>query len=414
MRWTLVMGGYLGLGSALTQSGLDLLKVDLGRSNIPVSQIQSGGPPPQGIPALGFIPERSIGIAPTPDPQFISAEEAKWLGDQEPVIYLRLVNQTKAYPLQILMWHEIANDSLSGIPLAITFCPLCNSALIYDRRIPLSDRQRMEVLQKYPKANIVVLDSNFRQAYAEQEGKEAPPWGLLITFGTSGLLYNSNLLMFDSVTNTLFSQILGEGNVGTLTGVRLLRYAGQVVSFKAFQNSGGGVILSRNTGFNRAYGQNPYLGYDRADEPPFLFQGPINGKLPPKQRVVAVEIRSEAVAYPFSRLTQLRVINDQIGSTPMVVLWLTGTRSVLDSTALIQGRDIGSVGVFDRRVDGRTLSFVWNGSAFQDEQTKTLWSLTGRAISGPLRGQRLRSIPHDNTLWFAWAAFKPLTRIFGW
>lgn len=399
--------------AALAQPGLGVLEVDTGNANIPLEQILSGGPPPQGIPALGFSGDRTGSVSGSPAAKFVTPARATWLGAQEPVVGFRLGGEAKAYPLQILTWHEIVNDSVSGVPVAVTFCPLCNSALAFDRRIPLTDGQRQTVLKLNPRANIQALDAAFRSAYQAQEGRPAPPWGLLVTFGTSGMLYQSNLLMFDSATNTLFSQILGEGNVGTLTGITLLRYPAQILSFAEFRQGQGVQVLSRETGFSRDYGRNPYVGYDRADERPFLFQGPIDGRLPPKERVITVQLQGQSVAYPFGVLSTARVINHDIGATPLTLFWQPGTRSALDTASILNGKDIGAVGVFERRVGRRTLTFGWDGKGFVDQETGSRWNLLGVALEGPLKGAQLREVVHDNTLWFAWAAFKPKTRVFG-
>ncbi len=411
LRWTLLLS--VVVSQALAQAGLKLLEVDVSKSNIPLSEILSGGPPPQGIPALGFSGDRTGSIAASAAAKFIPPGQATWLGAEEPVVGFRLGSEAKAYPLQILTWHEIVNDTVAGVPVAVTFCPLCNSALSFDRRIPLTDEQRQAVLKLNPRANIQPLDAAFRTAYQAQEGRAAPPWGLLVTFGTSGMLYQSNLLMFDSATNTLFSQILGEGHVGTLMGITLLRYPAQILSFAEFRQSGGIQVLSRETGFSRNYGRNPYVGYDRADERPFLFQGPIDGRLPPKERVITVQLTRESVAYPFSVLSKARVINDNIGSTPLTLFWQPGTRSALDTASILSGRDIGAVGVFERRVGQRVLTFEWDGKGFVDKETRSRWNLLGVALEGLLKGTQLKEVIHDNTLWFAWVAFKPQTRVFG-
>jgi hypothetical protein len=182
-----------------------------------------------------------------------------------------------------------------------------------------------------------------------------------------------------------------------------------------------GDVLSRQAGRARTYGANPYVGYDTTDEP-FLFRGPSDPRLPAVERVVAVEIGSEVVAYPFSALETARVANDQIGGVPVAVFWKPGTASALDAEQVAEGRDVGSAGVFDRRTDRLTgapslpaepvLTFVAGGDGtFQDDQTGSSWSVTGRATDGPLAGAEMAVVPHGNHFWFAWAAFRPDTRV---
>lgn len=404
----------IGLTAAQFGSPLAQIGVDVERANIPVAEILSGGPPPQGIPALGFGGDWQGAASPTHAPSFVSQEEAAtWLRDEEPVIVLNIGDEARAYPLQILTWHEIVNDTVAGVPVAVTFCPLCNSALAFDRRVPLSGEALERVQALNPDAETVALDEAFGEAYARQEGVASGLTGLPVTFGVSGLLINSNLLMFDTQTSTLWSQVLGEGNVGTLTDTTLLRYPAPVVSFSEFREAyPDAPVLSRETGFQRAYGQNPYVGYDDANTPPFLFNGLSDGRLPPKARVVTLELGEETVAYPFEILEEARVVNDTVAGTPLAVFWQKGTASALDRRSIAESRDVGATNVFHRVVDGRTLTFSWNGEAFVDSETGSTWTLLGEAVEGELARARLTPIVHDNTLWFAWAAFKPETRLY--
>lgn len=407
MKLALLFAFFL-LGSWVeAESNFPYLGTDTSKATLPLDQILSAGPPPQGVPALGFSGNPTDQIPPTAAPRFIPVAEARWLAPEEPVI----VYGGRAYPLQILLWHEIVNQSLE-LPVAVTFCPLSDSALVFDRRVPLSDAQREAVLKLNPKAKIAPLEAGFRAAYKAQTGEEAPPWGLEVTFGTSGMLYNANTLMFDSATGSVFPQISGEGRVGTLTGVRLLRYPAQVVGFAEFARAyPRGQVLSRETGFTRPYDQNPYLGYDRADIPPFLEVGVRDSRLPAKERVVALELAAEPVAYAFSTLAEKRVINDTLTGLDLVVWWSPGTRSALDASPIAKSKDIGAVGVFKRSLEGRVLNFTWDGRGWVDRETGSRWNLLGQAIQGPLAGRRLEPIPYESALWFAWAAFRPTTQI---
>jgi hypothetical protein len=409
----------LGVASAqFGASALDRIGVDTSRANIPTDRILSGGPPPQGIPALGFSGDWLGAAGPSPAPAFVSQDEAAlWLAGVEPVIVVSVGGATRIYPLQILTWHEIANDTLGGVPIAVSFCPLCNSALAFDRRVPLTDEGWEQLLEVNSDAAVrsadEALDAAFLEAYADQEGGVRVSGAVEVTFGVSGTLFNSNLLMFDTASSTLWSQILGEGNVGTLTDTALLRYPAQVVAFTdaraAFPEAD---VLSRDTGFGRSYGRNPYLGYDDADSPAFLFDGVSDGRLPPKSRVVSVERGEASAAYPFEVLTEARAVNDAVEDLDIAVFWGPGTASALDRTLIADGEDVGAVGVFRRDVEGRTLTFGWDGELFVDRETGSSWNLLGQAVAGELEGVQLRAVPHDNTLWFAWAAFRPDTRLY--
>ena len=317
------------------------------------------------------------GIPPIDNPVFESVAEANgWLAPLEPVIALEVEGAAKAYPLQILMWHEIVNDEIGGVPVAVTFCPLCNSAIVFDRRLN----------------------------------------GVIYDFGVSGNLRNSDLIMWDRQTESWWQQLTGEGIVGTLAGERLTFIPAQIVAWETYAEAyPESEVLSRATGFNRRYGTNPYVGYDRVDEPPFLFFEETDGRLQPKERVAAVSIGGADVAFPFPVLAEERVVNHVVGGRDIVVFYEPGTCSALDTRAIASGKDVGATGVFDPVVDGIKLSFAFEASgagAIVDEQTGRTWNILGKAVAGPLAGTALTRIVHQDHLWFAWAAFKPDTVVY--
>ena len=334
-------------------------KTDFSRHTVPFDEILSGGPPRDGIP-------------PIDDPKFIANEAAsQWLGDREPVIIFGINGDVRAYPLQILTWHEIVNDVVGGVPVAVTFCPLCNAALVFDRRLD----------------------------------------GVTHDFGTSGKLRNSDLIMWDRQTESWWQQFTGEGIVGALAGKKLTSLPSQVISWGDFKASNPeGIVLSRDTGFNRSYGRNPYAGYDRADNPPFLFRGELDGRLLPKERVAFVTVGDKTAAFPFSILEVERAANYTVSARDLVVFFQPGTVSALDRGSIEGSRDVGASGVFDALLDGQKLTFRADGENIVDNETGSLWNILGKATKGPLMGQELVSVVHDNNFWFAVAAFKPDTK----
>ena len=171
-------------------------------------------------------------------------------------------------------------------------------------------------------------------------------------------------------------------------------------------------MLSRHTGHERDYGANPYESYDEPRRPPFLFNGEVDPRLPPKERVVGVTIGSTARAYPFTLLAQQRVVSDTLGGQKLVVLYRPGALSALDHPRIAGSRAVGATAVFDAALDGRALTFEAAGDDFRDRQTGSLWNLLGHAVRGPLAGKRLRPIPHVDGFWFAWAAFNPVTTVY--
>jgi len=323
--------------------------------SVDYDEIISGGPPPDGIPAID-------------DPVFESVNEAdEWLGDDWPVMIFELNGDARAYPLAILIHHEIVNDVVGGRPVTLTFCPLCNATIAFDRTLPD---------------------------------------GTLLDFGTTGNLRNSDLVMYDRQTKSWWQQFTGEAIVGELTGTRLEFLPSQIVAWSDFISVySNGKVLSRETGFNRPYGRNPYSGYDSINNFPFLYEGDLDGRLPPVERVVAIQLDGIDVAYPFTVLSEIKVVNDKVAGLPLVVFWKEGTRTTFGNS----DRDVGSTGVFNRQLDGQVFTFQAVDGGFKDHETGSLWNIFGEAVDGPLTGQRLESIVAGEHFWFAWAVFKPDT-----
>ncbi len=339
-------------------------QTDFSKHAVPLSDFRSGGPPRDGIPPIDH-------------PRSVSQADADiWLAAEEPVIAVALEQEdgsvaARAYPLQILLWHEIVNDTLSAMPVAVTFCPLCYTAVAYDRRLE--------------------------------------PGGTVYDFGTTGNLRHSDLVMWDRQTESWWQQFSGDAIVGELTGAHLTFLPAQIVSWAAFKDAyPEGDVLSRETGFDRPYGANPYPGYDDIDSRPFLFDGETDGRLPAMERVVGVVLGDDGVAYPFPDLQRQRLIEDQIGDAAIVVLWSPGASSAVDSQDVVEGRDIGQAGVFRRDLDNLVLTLAPGPeNRFTDAETGSTWDVTGQAIAGTLAGERLIPLPHTVVFWFAWAAFEP-------
>lgn len=335
---------------------------DFSRHSVPYSEIVSGGPPKDAIPAID-------------SPKFVGVEEAnEWLEPQEPVILVEVEGEARAYPIQILTWHEIVNDTLAGVPVAVTYCPLCNTGIAFER----------------------TLD------------------GQVLDFGTTGRLRYSNLVMYDRQTESWWQQATGEAIVGEHTLRQLTFVPASMISWADFKAAYPDMdVLSRDTGYSRDYGRNPYAGYDDTSRSPFLFEGPETpGVLPAMARVLTVELNGEAVGYPYDTLQDVRVINDLVGGEPIVVLWAPGTASALDSGTVAGGDDVGAATTFSRELDGQVLTFVLDGDGIVDEQTGSEWDVLGQAVSGPKTASQLAPVVSVNHFWFSWAAFRPDTRVY--
>jgi hypothetical protein len=237
--------------------------------------------------------------------------------------------------------------------------------------------------------------------------------GVTYDFGTTGNLRFSDLVMYDRQTESWWQQATGEAIVGSLTGSKLRFVPAQIVSMADFAASyPDGLSLSRETGHVRDYGRNPYVGYDAIDQQPFLFRGVVDGRLSPMERAVTVEAGGEAVAYAYSELAKVSVVEDEVGGMPIVVFWQPGVSSALDAAWIDDGRDVGATGVFSPVLDGRPIDFERAPDAsIVDVATRSNWSVTGQATAGPLAGSRLEPVAHGDHFWFAWAAFEPDTRI---
>jgi hypothetical protein len=327
--------------------------------SVPYDEIFPGGPPRDGIPPLD-------------NPGFESVPSAnQWIEDPEPVILLNLNGDIRAYPLQILIWHEIVNDEVGGTPVAVTFCPLCNTALVFTR----------------PEIN-----------------------GEILTFGTSGNLRNSDLVMWDRQTESWWQQFSGEAIVGDLTGTKLELLPSAIISWDDFKSKyPDGQVLSIETGFSRSYGRNPYPGYDNVNSLPFAFTGVYDGQLPAMARVVGILLEDvQGGAFSLDLLRENKVVNETVGEIPIVIFWKAGTASAVDSRNISEGRDVGTTGVYRSEVNGEILTFsAGDHGQFTDLETESVWDITGEAVSGPLRGTSLVPLPHHDTFWFAWAAFVP-------
>jgi len=329
------------------------------KHNVPFDEIFSGGPSRDGIPPLD-------------SPRFESVESADiWIEDVEPVILFELDGTARAYPLQIMTWHEIVNDQVAGTPVVVTFCPLCNTALVFQR--PTID-------------------------------------GETLTFGTSGNLRYSDLVMWDRQTESWWQQFTGEAIVGDLTGTRLEFLPAAIISWADFRTAyPDGEVLSIDTGFRRDYGRNPYSGYDNINSYPFAYTGDLDNDLPAMARVLGIELEDgSGGAFSLDQIRELTVLNETLDETPIVIFWKSGTASALDSSSISNGRDVGTTGVFLREVNGQILTFnSIDSSVFVDQETGSSWNILGQAFTGPLEGTTLVSLPHHDTFWFAWAAFVP-------
>jgi hypothetical protein len=341
-------------------------RTDLSRRSIDLRELKPGGPPKDGIPALN-------------EPRLTTARKARsWLSPREPVIVVESGGAARAYPLQVLIWHELVNDRFGARAILVSYCPLCNSAVVFDRSL---------------------------------NGQE-------YEFGVSGMLRESDMVMFDRQTESLWQQITGEAIVGSLAGRKLTIVPSQTVSFETFQTQfPDGEVLSRNTGFDRAYGQNPYAGYESRGRP-IVTANISSTKIPmqlrrsPLERILAVSIDGQIKAYPFTVLRRAGVLEDHIGSASIVIFFDDLVTGVLDAARISESAKVGAAAVFSPEMEGRRLRFERSKHRIVDDETHSEWNLFGLGTAGPLKGRQLAPVSHGEAFAFAWFIFRPDTELF--
>lgn len=260
---------------------------DFSLLTVPAEEIISGGVPKDGIPAIN-------------NPDIISVSDEIRLDDREPVMAVQVEGYWRAYPIRYLLWHEIVNDELGGLPIAVTYCPLCNSGVVFNRIV-------------------------FNEP---------------LTFGVSGLLRHSDMIMYDRETESWWQQAIGQGIAGQYANIELDVIPALMISWAEYKETAGenGELINQPNA-RRNYGYNPYVGYDTSKRP-FLYMGenPPHG-IHPLSRVVKVGDK----AWPLDRLRQ----EEQFVENGYQFYWREGLSSPLDTGNLADGREIGSVQVKD-------------------------------------------------------------------
>ena len=265
-------------------------KTDFKKTSIDLKEIISGGVGKDDIPSID-------------KPTFQSIEQAKFSAN-EPMLVYPYNDTAKAYPLGTLIRHEIVNDIANKIPIAVTYCPLCNSSVVFDRRV------NNETLE----------------------------------FGVSGLLRHSDMLMYDRQTDSLWQQFIGKAVVGKLNGVQLKILPSKIQSFALFKEEfpEGKVLVSK------VRQNNPYYKYDSSKKP-FLYKGNYDGKVPMLSRVVAVNDKAWSLEFIKNK--------KKINYKDIFIEWQKGQNSALDTRKISQGKDVGNVTVYKLK-DGKKVPVV--------------------------------------------------------
>ncbi|MCI4665564.1 MAG: DUF3179 domain-containing protein [Neomegalonema sp.] len=290
-------------------------KTDFSKSSIDYSEIFDGGPAKDGIPAIDT-------------PAFIPIKSASGIGEREPIVSVKIGGEARAYPIRYLIWHEIVNDEFGKRKVTITFCPLCNSAIVFDGTI----------------------------------GERS------FTFGVSGKLRKSDMIMYDRQTESWWQQFTGEAIVGEMLGAKLKVIPSVMESWAEFKAANpGGLVMARPTAYLRAYGRNPYRRYDSSSSP-FLYRGenPPHG-VPALARVVRIKDR----AWPLSRLRK----RGELSEAGVKLTWRKGQASALDTADIGKGKDVGTVRAFDAKTGAPIAYEVIFAFVFHAFEPKGIWML---------------------------------------
>ncbi|MDW3095307.1 MAG: DUF3179 domain-containing protein [Gammaproteobacteria bacterium] len=340
----------------------DWVNTDFSNSTVALADMVEGGPGKDGILSID-------------QPVFVSVGEAdKWLHESEPVVVFANGTKSKAYPLQILMYHEIVNDQLGDEKISVTYCPLCNAAMVFSRQHK----------------------------------------GELLDFGTTGKVYSSNLVMYDRQSESWWLQFTGESVVGDYAGETLTLLPSKIVAFEDYKNAfPSGKVLSRKTDLNKKYGINPYTHYDsRAVPIAWFFRRPFDDRLPAMERVLGINNNNNAVAFPFSYLNTVPLLQTKLADQDVLVVSKPGMASSVDKRVIRESKDVLAAAAYSRAVAGRTLDFELNDNDIVDIQTRSTWNMFGVAIDGELKGTRLKQLDRGVYFSFVWLDFYPRSEIF--
>lgn len=291
-------------------------------------------------------------IRPIYQPRYDGPEGGDWLRRTDLIIGYVGEEAAYAYPVNMLNFHEIVNDEIDGVPVLITYCPLCASGVVFDRRVD----------------------------------------GEALTFGNTSALYQNDLVMYDHQTGSYWFQVGGEAIVGTLTGKRLVPLPSVTMPWQQWRELHPETrVLSLEQGLTGSYSYeyDPFQGYnvsvDALNFPFPVSKEKLDTRLRPSALVLSVRVNGQEKAYPIQNMGNAAV-NDTVGGEPVVVF----------------SRDEGATSsAFSRTVDGRLLTFVLRDNQIRDQETNSLWDLAGRAVEGSLKGQQLKPLPTRRAFWFS-------------
>jgi hypothetical protein len=290
-------------------------------------------------------------------PEYIEPDKAKWIRPDDLILGIEYNGESRAYPLLILNWHEIVNDNVGGKNFLITYCPLCASGIVFDREID----------------------------------------GQIYSFGNTGSLYESAMVMYDRETESYWWQVGGAAIEGPLEGQKLEMLPSVISEWDEWLNlHPETLILSRNTGYERDYDADNYRSYNLPDSPPSWPISKLNDRLPPKTMITGISINNESKAYPILSLGDT-VFTDNVGENRVLIISKPST---------------SYLAIFYSQIEDVELHFKIQNGVLRDEETESIWNSAGISVEGRLSGFKLKQIPSSTEFWFAWAIAQPNTEIY--
>lgn len=367
-RLVLVGGLFLGSAHAVqAQPPVAVPALDRSRHSVALDTIyfdtfQPGNRAvPLTLASPALIERLRDAIPPLHRPRYEPGTTARWLSDNDMVMGYASGDEAWAFPLRILNYHEIVNDTLAREPVLIAYCPLCAGGVVFSRRLR----------------------------------------GRVLTFGNTSALYESDMVMLDYDTGSYWWHVAGTAIVGTLTGQRLQVLPSMTTTWREWREAyPDSKVLSRNTGYRRPYARDPFRGYASAlNRGRFAF--PVSdyakdGRLPPATRILAIKVGNDSRAYPLDRAGSA-IIMDVVAHKRIVVF-------------IGAGGTTGSA--YEPVAGGRRLTFRMRSGGYVDAETNSVWDVSGKAVAGPLTGTRLVPIPSTTSFWFAVVAAIPTITVY--
>ncbi|MDW7693388.1 DUF3179 domain-containing (seleno)protein [Flammeovirgaceae bacterium SG7u.111] len=324
-----------------------------------------------------YLPKNAI--SPIYNSDFWNQRQAEGVySPDEPMLVVTEGHIEKAYPVSVLIYHNIINDGVGRKNVAVTFCPLSGSIAVYNRKVVHNDKTQV------------------------------------LSFGTTGVLRYANMVMYDHETETWWQQLDGDAVAGEFAGAKMEIVPFKILSYKRYYELYPyGLVMANNIDETVRYGTNPYYRYDDIKKPkPFLYSGLVNDRLPAMQRVLSIQSMGEYFIYPLSYVSVAGVLNDTPNDNFVVIFYEDNVLSPLDEEYIKDSKDIGTAVVFSSMVEGKRLTFKKENGKFIDDQTGSVWDITGKCDKGEYKGKQLKLMPYGLHFSFSPLLIRPQSRIF--